>query len=84
MTRRLNHTAHHRGQQMAMLRMLGRSLHSNYGPTADTGGLMQNAAPTIYAYPDIDELIRGELAGSNKRPLVEGVSRPVTERPDSH
>jgi hypothetical protein len=84
MTRRLNHTAHHRGQQMAMLRMLGRSLHSNYGPTADTGGLMQNAAPTIYAYPDIDELIRGELAGSNKRPLVEGVSKPVTERPDSH
>jgi uncharacterized damage-inducible protein DinB len=84
MTRRLNHTAHHRGQQMAMLRMLGRSLHSNYGPTADTGGLMQNAAPTIYAYPDIDELIRGELADSNKKPLVERVSKPVTERPDSN
>jgi uncharacterized damage-inducible protein DinB len=38
MTRRLTHTSHHRGQQMAMLRMLGRDLHSNYGPTADTGG----------------------------------------------
>ena len=38
MTRRIAHTAHHRGQQMAMLRMLGRDLHSNYGPTADTGG----------------------------------------------
>jgi hypothetical protein len=37
MLRRLTHTAHHRGQQMAMLRMLGRDLHSNYGPTADTG-----------------------------------------------
>ena len=37
---------HHRGQQMAILRMLGRDLHSNYGPTADTGGLMQNHAPT--------------------------------------
>jgi uncharacterized damage-inducible protein DinB len=37
MTRRLTHTSHHRGQQMAMLRMLGRDLHSNYGPTADTG-----------------------------------------------
>ena len=49
MTRRLTHTSHHRGQQMAMLRMLGRDLHSNYGPTADTGGLMQNHAPTIYA-----------------------------------
>ena len=46
MTRRLTHTSHHRGQQMAMLRMLGRDLHSNYGPTADTGGLMQNHAPT--------------------------------------
>jgi hypothetical protein len=45
---------------------------------------MQNAAPTIYAYPDIDELIRGESAGGNKRALVEGVSKPVTERPDSH
>jgi len=40
MVRRIAHTAHHRGQQMAMLRMLGRDLHSNYGPTADTGGLM--------------------------------------------
>ena len=49
MTRRLTHTSHHRGQQMAMLPMLGRDLHSNYGPTADTGGLMQNHAPTIYA-----------------------------------
>ena len=37
LTRRLTHTSHHRGQQMAMLRMLGRDLHSNYGPTADTG-----------------------------------------------
>ena len=42
MTRRLLHTSHHRGQQTAMLRMLGRDLHSTYGPTADTGGLMQN------------------------------------------
>ena len=36
LTRRLTHTSHHRGQQMAMLRMFGRDLHSNYGPTADT------------------------------------------------
>ena len=38
MVRRMTHTAHHRGQLMAMLRMLGRELHSNYGPTADTVG----------------------------------------------
>ena len=40
--RRIAHTSHHRGQQMAMLRMLNRDLHSNYGPTSDTGGLPQN------------------------------------------
>ena len=35
--RRIAHTSHHRGQQMAMLRMLGREVFSVYGPTADTG-----------------------------------------------
>jgi uncharacterized damage-inducible protein DinB len=30
MVRRLTHTSHHRGQQMAMLRMLRRDVHSNY------------------------------------------------------
>ena len=54
MTRRLTHSAQHRGQQMAMLRMLGRELHSTYGPTADTGGFMHNQAPTIYAYATSD------------------------------
>jgi len=81
MTRRLTHTSHHRGQQMAMLRMLGRNLHSNYGPTADTGGLMQNHAPTIYAYSNIDALLRGEAAGGAKSPLPHSDGNPVTERP---
>jgi uncharacterized damage-inducible protein DinB len=81
MTRRLTHTSHHRGQQMAMLRMLGRNLHSNYGPTADTGGLMQNHAPTIYAYSNIDALLRGEAAGGAKSPLRHSDGNPVTERP---
>src|ERR1041385_7506267 len=80
-TRRLNHTAHHRGQQMAMLRMLGRDLHSNYGPTADTGGLMQNPAPTIYAYPDLPALLNSESAGGAKSPLPAPSRTPVTERP---
>ena len=48
---------------MAMLRMLGRDLHSNYGPTADTGGLMQNQAPTIYAYDGVEALLAGEPNG---------------------
>jgi len=81
MTRRLTHSAHHRGQQMAMLRMLGRDVHSNYGPTADTGGLMANHAPTIYAYPSIEALIAGESSGGAKSPLPGPGEKPPTERP---
>jgi uncharacterized damage-inducible protein DinB len=80
--RRVAHTAHHRGQQMAILRMLGRDLHSNYGPTADTGGLMQNHAPTIYAYSSLQGLLDGEMAGGAKAPLPVGGGQAVTERPD--
>jgi uncharacterized damage-inducible protein DinB len=82
MVRRIAHTAHHRGQQMAMLRMLGRELHSNYGPTADTGGLMQNHAPTIYGYTSLEELMDGETAGGKKRKLPGAAGTAVTERPD--
>jgi uncharacterized damage-inducible protein DinB len=82
MLRRMTHTSHHRGQLMAMLRMLGHDLHSNYGPTADTGGLMQNHAPTIYAYSSIDALAKGEVAGGAKAPLPGVGGKPVTERPD--
>jgi uncharacterized damage-inducible protein DinB len=82
MMRRLTHTSHHRGQQMAMLRMLGRSLHSNYGPTADTGGLMQNHAPTIYAYGSVEALLEAEDRGGRKAPLPKPVGQPVTERPE--
>jgi len=81
MTRRLTHTSHHRGQQMAMLRMLGRDLHSNYGPTADTGGLMQNHAPTIYAYENLDALLRDAADGGTKSPLPGPGDQPVSERP---
>jgi uncharacterized damage-inducible protein DinB len=83
MARRMTHTSHHRGQLMAMLRMLGRDVHSNYGPTADTGGLMQNQAPTIYAYPDIDALLNGEAAGGAKAALPGASGKRVTERPVS-
>ena len=79
MTRRLTHTSHHRGQQMAMLRMLGRDLHSNYGPTADTGGLLQSHAPTIYAYASVEALLEGEERGGQKAALP-GASGRVTER----
>ena len=82
MTRRMTHTAHHRGQQLALLRMLGREEYSNYGPTADTGGLMQNHAPTIYAYPSLEAILEGEAAGGRKAQLPVRGDRPVTERPD--
>src|ERR1041385_1079367 len=81
MTRRLTHTSHQRGQLMAMLRMLGHDVYSNYGPTADTGGLMQEHAPTIYAYPTLDALLKGEAEGGAKAALPPPSVKPVTERP---
>src|SRR5260370_37577383 len=48
LTRRLTHTSHHRGQQMAMLRMLGCDMYINYTPTVDIGGLMLDYAPITY------------------------------------
>jgi len=88
--RRIAHTAHHRGQQTALLRQLGRDLHSTYGPTADTGGLMQHRAPTIYAYPDVSALLDGEARGGQKAPLpdppgdVPVTERPLIEPPETH
>ena len=83
MTRRIAHTSHHRGQQMAMLRMLGRDLHSNYGPTADTGGLMQQHATTIYAYNDLEDLLNDLPGNQHKSGLPGAQGKAVTERPGS-
>jgi uncharacterized damage-inducible protein DinB len=80
LVRRVAHTAHHRGQQTALLRMLGREVHSTYGPTADTGGLFQHRAPTIYAYDSAAALLAGEHAGGRKRPLPGPGDHPATER----
>ena len=79
--RRIAHTAHHRGQQTTLLRILNHDLHSTYGPTADTGGLMQNHAPVIYPYEDADGLIREESEGRRKFTLPKLGRFPVTERP---
>lgn len=59
MVRRIAHSAHHRGQQTTLLRMLGRGLHSTYGPTADTGGLAKDKPPVVYAYDDVATLLAG-------------------------
>lgn len=83
MVRRIAHTAHHRGEQTVLLRLLGRQVYSVYGPAADTGGLPQNGAVTIYAYPDIESLIAGEEKGGSKTKLPGPGQKPATERPDS-
>jgi hypothetical protein len=62
---------------------LKRKVHSVYGPSVDTGGLPDNQAVTIYAYPDIISLIEGESKGGLKADLPGPGDKPSTERPDS-
>ena len=64
-----------------LLRMLGRDVHSTYGPTADTGGLMQNHAPTIYAYRDVLSLLEDLKLEAGKTALPGAGGKAVTERP---
>lgn len=81
LTRRLTHSAHHRGQLTVYLRLWGQSLYSIYGPTADTGGLFQNQAQVVYRYASIDELIERERAGGDMPPLPGPGEKSPTERP---
>ncbi len=78
LVRRIAHTAHHRGQLTACLRLLGLDLYSTYGPTADTGGLFQNQARVIYRYPSVEELLAAEAAaGGSGAAAAEGGSGAV-------
>src|SRR5436305_7281620 len=78
LTRRIAHSAHHRGQLTTYLRLLGRDLYSTYGPTADTGGLFQNGAPVIYRYRDLEHLLAAEARGGDSPPLPgPGGQRPT-------
>lgn len=83
MLRRIAHTAHHRGEQTVLLRLMGRSVYSIYGPSADTGGLPVNRAPTIYPYADVESLLEGERGRGGKAGLPGPGSLPCTERPDA-
>ena len=49
LTRRINHSAHHRGQLGVYLRLLDLPVPSVYGPTADTGDQV------IYAFTEPQE-----------------------------
>ena len=79
--RRFTHSAHHRGQLTVYLRLLGRDLYSTYGPTADTGGLFVNHAPTIYRYASVDRLLAAEEQGGEWPELPGPGEKPPTERP---
>ena len=80
LVRRIAHSAHHRGQLTTHLRLLGRTLYSTYGPTADTGGLPANGAAIIYRYPSAEALLEAERSGGTWPPLPPR-KEPVTERP---
>jgi len=43
--------------------------------------LMQNHAPTIYAYDGLEALLQGEARGGAKRALPGAKGAAVTERP---
>jgi uncharacterized damage-inducible protein DinB len=79
--RRLNHSAHHRGQMTVLLRLLGRPIYSTYGPSADTGGLFLDHAPTVYRYDSVEALLAAETTGGAWPTLPGPGKKPVTERP---
>jgi uncharacterized damage-inducible protein DinB len=81
LTRRVAHSAHHRGQLTVYLRLWGEPLYSTYGPTADTGGLPKNGAHVIYRYGSIGALLATEARGGHVTPLPGSGTAPPTERP---
>ena len=82
LTRRVTHSAHHRGQLTAYLRLWGQALYSTYGPTADTGGLFQNGATVVYRASSVAELL-GQASSGAVPPALPGTgAAPVSERPD--
>jgi len=82
LVRRFTHSAHHRGQLSAYLRLWSESLYSVYGPTADTGGLPKNGAIVVYRYASVEALLEAERAGEQEPRLPDPGALPVTERPD--
>lgn len=80
LVRRFTHSAHHRGQLTAYIRMWGQPLFSTYGPTADTGGLPKNGATVVYRYESVEELLARE--GRDGASALPGTGNaPPTERP---
>lgn len=82
LSRRFTHSAHHRGQLTAYLRLWTQPLYSTYGPTADTGGLPANGAKVIYRYVSIADLLAHESTGGSPLVLPGPGAAPPTERPE--
>lgn len=74
LTRRMTHSAHHRGQLTVYFRLWGRPLYSTYGPTADTGGLAKHGATVVY-YPLDAEA--PPLPGPGEHPVSERATAPL-------
>jgi len=81
LTRRIAHSAHHRGQLTVYLRLWGEALYSTYGPTADTGGFAKDGARVIYRYGSVGALLATEARGGHTTPMPGLGPAPVTERP---
>ena len=80
LVRRFTHSAHHRGQLTAYVRMWGQPLFSTYGPTADTGGLPKNGATVVYRYDSVEDLLAHQ-GGAGERALPGTGALSPTERP---
>lgn len=80
LTRRIAHSAHHRGQLTVYLRLWGQALYSTYGPTADTGGLPKNGAVVIYPAQSVDDLLADESRRPPSPPLAGPGPASPTER----
>jgi uncharacterized damage-inducible protein DinB len=78
LTRRLTHSAHHRGQLNALLRGWGEPLYSIYGPSADTGGLAVHGGRVIYRFQSEDDARMG--AAADAPPLPGPGAHAPTER----
>jgi uncharacterized damage-inducible protein DinB len=81
LTRRIAHTAHHRGQLTMYIRTWGLPLYSTYGPTADTGGLPKHGARVIYRNASVHAAVLEPGDAADLPPLPGSGEQPVTERP---
>ena len=72
MTRRMTHTSHHRGQQLALLRVLGREEYSNYGSNRRYWGVDAKPCPDNLRLPRPARSIRRR----SRRRAEDEVARP--------